>query len=443
MDMSGLQTTDLSEEGFMSVESLGRALVHRNYRLFLLGQSVSLIGTWMQQVAMSWLLYRLTASPFLLGLISFSSQIPSLFLSPLAGVAADRWNRHRALLVTQFLAMIQAILVLVVVQSSGDIVWPLVGLGLFLGVINAFDMPLRQSFLVEMVPDRDLLGNAIALNSSIVNGARLFGPALAGLIIANWGESACFFLNAVSYIAVLFALLGMRDLPVRPKPLRGRILERLKEGFVYAFGFAPLRALLLLLTVVSFVAMSTGVLMPIFAKDILNGDAHTQGLLMGASGVGALSAALYRASRTSVLGLGQVIFACAAVFGLAQIAFSYATSLWTSVPILIVSGFCMMLTMASVNTLIQTITDEDKRGRVMSLYAMAFTGVAPIGSLVGGTLAARIGAPASVRICGGVCIAAAMVFGTQLPRLRKLVRPIYEKAGILPKQPEPVHLIDT
>ena len=443
MDMSGLQTTDLSEEGFMSVESLGRALVHRNYRLFLLGQSVSLIGTWMQQVAMSWLLYRLTASPFLLGLISFSSQIPSLFLSPLAGVAADRWNRHRALLVTQFLAMIQAILVLVVVQSSGDIVWPLVGLGLFLGVINAFDMPLRQSFLVEMVPDRDLLGNAIALNSSIVNGARLFGPALAGLIIANWGESACFFLNAVSYIAVLFALLGMRDLPVRPKPLRGRILERLKEGFVYAFGFAPLRALLLLLTVVSFVAMSTGVLMPIFAKDILNGDAHTQGLLMGASGVGALSAALYLASRTSVLGLGQVIFACAAVFGLAQIAFSYATSLWTSVPILIVSGFCMMLTMASVNTLIQTITDEDKRGRVMSLYAMAFTGVAPIGSLVGGTLAARIGAPASVRICGGVCIAAAMVFGTQLPRLRKLVRPIYEKAGILPKQPEPVHLIDT
>ena len=427
----------------MSVESLGRALVHRNYRLFLLGQSVSLIGTWMQQVAMSWLLYRLTASPFLLGLISFSSQIPSLFLSPLAGVAADRWNRHRALLVTQFLAMIQAILVLVVVQSSGDIVWPLVGLGLFLGVINAFDMPLRQSFLVEMVPDRDLLGNAIALNSSIVNGARLFGPALAGLIIANWGESACFFLNAVSYIAVLFALLGMRDLPVRPKPLRGRILERLKEGFVYAFGFAPLRALLLLLTVVSFVAMSTGVLMPIFAKDILNGDAHTQGLLMGASGVGALSAALYLASRTSVLGLGQVIFACAAVFGLAQIAFSYATSLWTSVPILIVSGFCMMLTMASVNTLIQTITDEDKRGRVMSLYAMAFTGVAPIGSLVGGTLAARIGAPASVRICGGVCIAAAMVFGTQLPRLRKLVRPIYEKAGILPKQPEPVHLIDT
>ena len=427
----------------MSVESLGRALVHRNYRLFLLGQSVSLIGTWMQQVAMSWLLYRLTASPFLLGLISFSSQIPSLFLSPLAGVAADRWNRHRALLVTQFLAMIQAILVLVVVQSSGDIVWPLVGLGLFLGVINAFDMPLRQSFLVEMVPDRDLLGNAIALNSSIVNGARLFGPALAGLIIANWGESACFFLNAVSYIAVLFALLGMRDLPVRPKPLRVRILERLKEGFVYAFGFAPLRALLLLLTVVSFVAMSTGVLMPIFAKDILNGDAHTQGLLMGASGVGALSAALYLASRTSVLGLGQVIFACAAVFGLAQIAFSYATSLWTSVPILIVSGFCMMLTMASVNTLIQTITDEDKRGRVMSLYAMAFTGVAPIGSLVGGTLAARIGAPASVRICGGVCIAAAMVFGTQLPRLRKLVRPIYEKAGILPKQPEPVHLIDT
>ena len=416
----------------MKFESLGRALVHRNYRLFLLGQGISLIGTWMQQVAMSWLLYRLTASPFLLGLISFSSQIPSLFLSPLAGVAADRWNRHRALLVTQFLAMIQAVLVLVVIHSEGEIVWKLVGLGFFLGLINAFDMPLRQSFLVEMVPDRDLLGNAIALNSSIVNGARLVGPALAGLMIARWGESACFLLNAVSYVAVLLALLGMRDFPARVKPPRGKILTRLKEGLVYAFGFAPLRALLLLLSVISFMAMATGVLMPVFAKDILHGDAHTQGLLMGASGVGALGAALYLASRSSVLGLGRAIFLAATMFGVFQIALSYSTRLWLSLLILIVYGFCMMLTMASVNTLIQTITDEDKRGRVMSLYAVAFTGMAPIGSLFGGGMAARFGAPMTVRICGGLCILAALVFGTQLPRLRKLVRPIYERAGILP-----------
>ena len=260
----------------MAVELLGRALAHRNYRLFLLGQGISLVGTWMQQVAMSWLLYRLTASPFLLGLIAFSSQIPSLLLSPLAGVAADRWNRHRALLITQFLAMIQAVLVLLVVNSSGEIVWKLVGLGFFLGLINAFDMPLRQSFLVEMVPDRKLLGNAIALNSSIVNGARLIGPSLAGLIISAWGESACFLLNAISYVAVLLALSGMRDLPVRVKPPRGKVFERLKEGFAYAYGFPPIRALLTLLAVISFMAMSTSVLIPVFARDILKGDAHTQ-----------------------------------------------------------------------------------------------------------------------------------------------------------------------
>jgi MFS family permease len=426
----------------MAVGSLGRALVHRNYRLFLLGQGISLIGTWMQQVAMSWLLYRLTASPFLLGLISFASQIPSLFMSPLAGVVADRWNRHRALMVTQSLAMVQAVLVLVVVHSEGPIVWKLVGLGFFLGLINAFDLPLRQSFLTEMVPDRGLLGNAIALNSSIVNGARLVGPALAGLMIARWGESACFLMNAISYLAVLIALLAMRDLPVRTKPSGGKIFARLHEGFAYAFGFAPLRTLLMLLAVISFMAMATGVLMPVFAKDILKGDAHTQGLLMGASGVGALVAALYLASRSSVLGLGQTIFLAAASFGIVQIALSYATQLWVSLLILVAYGFCMMLTMAGINTLIQTITDEDKRGRVMSIYAMAFTGMAPIGSLFGGGLASQFGAVATARVCGSVCIIAAVLFGLQLPRLRKLVRPIYEKAGILPGQTIASQLIE-
>lgn len=427
----------------MVVELLGRALVHRNYRLFLLGQGISLIGTWMQQVAMSWLLYRLTESPFWLGLISFSSQIPSLFLSPFAGVAADRWNRHRALLVTQSLAMVQAFLVLIVASSGSAVVWKLVALGFFLGLINAFDMPLRQSFLTEMVPDRELLGNAIALNSSVVNGARLFGPALAGLIIAQWGEATCFLLNAVSYIAVLLALLAMRDLPVRVKSPPGHVLERLMEGLVYAFGFAPLRALLLLMSVISFMAMATGVLIPVFARDILQGGASTQGMLMGANGLGALGAALYLASRKSVLGLGTAIFFGATFYGVAQISFSCSSWLWLSMIVLMVSGFCMMLTMASINTLIQTITDEDKRGRVMSLYAVAFTGMAPVGSLFGGTLAAKWGAPSTVAICGTICIVAAIVFGTQLPRLRKLVRPIYEKAGILPRNAAPANLVES
>lgn len=422
---------------------LGRALVYRNYRLFLLGQGISLIGTWMQQVAMSWLLYRLTASPFLLGLISFSSQIPSLILSPLAGVAADRWNRHRALLVTQSLAMVQAVLVLVVTQMEGDIVWWLMGLGLFLGFVNAFDMPLRQSFLVEMVPDREHLGNAIALNSSIVNGARLVGPSMAGLVIATWGESVCFLINACSYVAVLLALLAMRELPVRAPKTEGRILERLSEGFVYAFGFRPLRALLSLLAAVSFMSMTSNVLMPVFAKDILKGDAHTQGFLMGAMGVGALGAALYLASRKSVLGLGRAITLAAAFFGVGQIAFSFSSQLWLSLPILVVTGGCMMLNMAAINTLIQTIVEEDKRGRVMSLYTMAFLGVAPIGSLVGGYLASKIGAPMTVRISGACCIIAAISFGFHLPRLRELVRPIYEQAGILPKMVPTVSSIES
>jgi MFS family permease len=416
----------------MDVAVLGRALTHRNYRLFLLGQGISLIGTWMQQVAMSWLLYRLTDSAFLLGLISFSSQIPSLFLSPLAGVLADRVNRHRAILVTQSLAMLQAILLLVVTQSNDHVVWPLIGLGFFLGIVNAFDMPLRQSFLVEMVTNREHLGNAIALNSSIVNGARLIGPSLAGLVIAAWGETACFLLNAVSYVAVLLALLAMRDLPARQPQAPGRIYERLKEGFAYAFGFAPLRALLILLAVISLMSMPLTVLMPVFAKVELHGNAGTQGFLMGAMGGGAFLAALWLAARKSVLGLGRVLVIAAASYGAGQIAFSFSRTLGMSLVTLTLTGFCMMLHMAASNTLIQTIVEEDKRGRVMSLYGMAFLGLAPIGSLLGGMLANRFGAPQTVRLAGGACIVAACVFAVHLPRIRKLVRPIYQQAGILP-----------
>jgi MFS family permease len=416
----------------MAGGAFGRALSHRNYRLFLLGQSISLIGTWMQQVATAWLLYRLTGSPLLLGLIGFSSQIPSLFLSPLGGVIADRGNLHRSLLVTQCCAMAQAILLIVVISVEGTIVWPLIALEFLLGVINAFDMPIRQAFLVQMVPNKEHLGNAIALNSSIVNGARLVGPSLAGLIIATWGELACFILNATSYVAVLLAILAMRDLPPQVTRPAARIRDHLREGFAYGFGFAPLRTILLMLSVASFVSMSMNVLMPVFAKDVLHGNAGTQGFLIGASGLGALGAAIYLASRKSVLGLGRIIVRAAIVLGIAQIAFSYSPSLLISLPILTTTGCCMMLLMASSNTLLQTIVEDDKRGRVMSLYSMAFLGVGPIGSLFGGTLANRIGASGSVRISGTIMIVAGVFFAIRLPYLRALVRPIYQKAGILP-----------
>lgn len=409
-----------------------RALSHRNYRLFLLGQGISLIGTWMQQVATAWLLYRLTNSPFLLGLINFSSQIPALFLSPLGGVVADRWSLYRSLVVTQALAMLQAILLIIVINSGGPIVWLLVALELMLGVVKAFEMPIRQAFIVDMVPNREHLGNAIALNSSIVNGARLVGPSLAGLIIAGWGESACFTLNAISYIAVLIALFAMRGLPQHPPEHHGKLLEHLRAGFTYAFGFAPVRTLLLMLALTSFFQMSLNVLMPVFARDVLHGDAGTQGFLMAAVGTGALVAALYLATRTSVLGLGRVIIAASIVFGAGQIAMSFSTNLWLSMALLTTTGCCMMLLMAASNTLIQTIVDDDKRGRVMSLYSMALLGVGPIGSLAGGGSANQIGAQATVGISGLICILAGILFAYRLPHLRKLVRPIYVEAGIIP-----------
>lgn len=414
--------------------SLGRALAHRNFRLFLFGQSISLIGTWMQQVAMAWLIYRLTNSAYLLGVFGFLSQIPSLVCSPLAGVFADRWRRHRALLVTQCLAMTQAVLLVLLVmffKNDQNVVLPLMGLGIFLGIVNAFDMPLRQSFLVEMVPHREHLSNAIALNSTIVNGARLVGPSLAGVMIAMGGEQECFLLNALSYVPVLWALFSMRDLPPRGARPEGSVMAHMKEGLAYAYRVRPLRVLLGMMGVVSFLSMSMSVLMPVFARDILNGDANTQGFLMGASGLGALMAALSLAARKSVLGLGNVIMFSTAIFGVGQILFSYSENVWWSAGILVVTGCSMMLHMAACNTLIQTIVEEGKRGRVMSLYTMSFLGVAPLGSLASGSLASRIGAPTTVWIAGIICLVVSVYFALQLTELRKLVRPIYEEAGIL------------
>lgn len=413
--------------------SLLRALSHRNFRLFFIGQGVSLIGTWMQSLAMSWLVYRLTDSAFLLGLVNFAGQIPSFFLAPVAGVLSDRLNRHRTLVVTQTLAMLQAFLLAALTLTGEMRIGTIIALSGFLGCISAFDITTRQAFLLEMVPSKDDLANAIALNSSLVNGSRLLGPSLAGLVIAAVGEGVCFLLNGVSYLAVIAALLLMR-VPARPRAAGPpRLLAGFLEGFRYAFGFPPLRAVLVLVAVVSLVGLPYTVLMPVFAREVLHGGPETLGYLMAASGVGALGSAVYLASRGSVLGLGIRITLGAGMFGLGLVGFAWSRNLWLSLALLFVIGFSMMLQMAGSNTVLQTLADEDKRGRVMSFYTMAFMGATPLGSLAAGALANRIDAPTTVLIGGGCCVVASALFARQLPQLRAIVRPIYVRMGILPE----------
>ena len=408
-----------------------RALTHRNYRLFFGGQGVSLIGTWMQQIAMSWLVYRLTNSVFLLGLIGFSSQISSLFFSPFAGVLSDRWNRHRILVVTQSLAMIQAFILAFLTLTDVVAVHHLIILSIFLGLVNAFDMPTRQAFVVEMVEKRADLGNAIALNSFLFNGARLVGPSFAGILISILGEGMCFLLNGISFLAVIIALLAMKMTPTKEDFEKPRVLQGLKEGFIYAFGFPPIRSILLFIGWISLVGTANTTLMPVFARDILHGDSKTYGFLMAAIGVGAIIAAIFLASRKSVLGLGRVIVIGSGIFGIGLILFSLSHILWLSFLLLLLTGFGMMVHMASSNTILQTLVDDDKRGRVMSLYAMAFMGTAPLGSLVGGSLAGWIGAPITLIVVGTSCLIGSLLFRKILPTLRIMIRPNYLKKGIL------------
>jgi MFS family permease len=408
-----------------------RSLRYRNYRLFFGGQSLSLIGTWIQRIALPWLVYRLTGSALLLGVIGFAGQIPSFLLVPFAGVITDRYNRYHILIATQVLAMIQALILALLFFTGVIQVWHIVILGIILGCINAFDMPARQAFVVEMVEKRADLGNAIALNSSMVNGARLIGPSIAGVLIAATGEGICFLLNGLSYIFVIVSLLMMKVAPKKMKTQNTRVIQGLKEGFSYAFGFPPIRSIILLLALVSLMGMPYAVLMPVFAKEILHGGSHTFGFLMGASGIGALIGAFYLASRKSVLGLGKVISLSAALFGLGLVLFSLSRSFPLSMILMFVIGTGMMLQMASCNTILQTLVDDDKRGRVMSFYSMAFIGTAPFGSLIAGGLANSIGAPNTLIIGGLLCIIGAAIFATRLPKLKKLVHPIYVKLGII------------
>jgi len=426
---------------FNEVKLIFRGLSHRNYRLFFGGQRVSLIGTWMQQVAMSWLVYHRTNSAFLLGLVGFSGQIPSFLLAPFAGVFVDRWNRHRVLILTQSLAMIQAFLLSALDLTGKMAIGHIIVLSLSLGLVNSLDMPTRQAFVIDMVENSEDLGNAIALNSLLFNGARLLGPSIGGILISLVGEGICFLLNGLSFLAVIIALLAMKmkEPAIRIQP--SHIFKGLKEGFRYTFGFPPIRALLLLLGLVSMAGVPFTVLMPIFAKNILRGGPHTLGFLMGSSGVGALIGAIYLASRKNVLGLGRLVMIALSVFGIGLITFALSRVPALSVILLVFVGFGMMVHMASSNTIIQTIVEEDKRGRVMSFYTMALMGIGPFGSLLAGILASKIGAPGTVVIGGIACTLGSIVFARELPSLRKIVRPIYIEKGIIPEEPELVQTV--
>jgi MFS family permease len=417
----------------MKYKSLLRALRHRNYKLFFSGQLISLIGTWMQGLAMGWLVYRLTNSAFMLGLVGFASQIPTLFLSPFAGVLLDRWDKHKTIVITQTLSMVQAFILSYLVLSGGVQIWQLVLLNIFIGMVNGFDIPARQSFIVEMIEDRSDLGNAIALNSSMFNAARLIGPSVAGLIISAFGEGICFLLNTVSYIAVIISLLAMRINYVKHQQQDKHVLAGLKEGIRYAWNFIPIRTILYMIALLSLVGMPYSVLMPVFAREILKGGAHTLGFLVGAIGVGALCGALYLASRKTVRGLGKIIASAAISFGVSLIIFSFSYNLIFSLVMLVITGMSMMIHMASCNTILQTIVDDKMRGRVMSYYTMAFMGMTPFGSLIFGGLASQIGAPHTLVIGGAFCMLGGIIFAYRLPMFKTLIRPVYREMGIIPE----------
>jgi MFS family permease len=413
-------------------------LRHRNFRLFFGGQSISLIGTWMTRIATSWLVYRLTGSALLLGTVSFAGQIPTFIFAPFAGVWVDRLDRRQVLVWTQALSMVQSLALAGLTLSHHITIHWVLGLSVMQGIINAFDMPGRQAFMVQMVEDRRDLSNAIAINSSMVNMARLVGPSLAGMLIAVSSEGWCFLVDGISYIAVIVSLLLMRIHVTAIKRKVSSTFTDMKVGWTYVSEFLPVRTILLLFAVVSLMGMPFVVLMPIFAARVLHGGPHTLGFLMGAMGVGALISALALAARKSVLGLVRMIPMAAAVFGLGLIGFGLSRVFWLSMITVMIAGMGMMQGMAGSNTIIQTLVPEDKRGRVMSYYTMAFVGMAPFGSLLAGSLAHAIGAPWTVIVNGAAVLVGAAWFWTQLPAVRHDIRPIYREMGILPpEEPAP------
>jgi MFS family permease len=388
----------------------------------------------MTRIATSWLVYRLTKSALLLGTVGFAGQIPTFLLAPIAGVLVDRIDRRKVLLWTQTMAMVQSLALAWLTLSHRITIGEVLALSAMQGVINAFDMPGRQSFMVKMVEDRADLSNAIAINSSMVNTARLIGPSLAGLLIAATNEGWCFLVDGISYIAVIASLLMMQLAPDQVQRATTSMVSQLKEGWVYVAGSVPIRSILLLFALLSLMGWPFMVLMPVFAAQVLKGGAHTLGFLMGAVGVGSLISALSLVVRRSVRGLSKMIPIAAIIFGVGLICFGLSDHLWLSMSMMLVTGFGMMQGMTASNTIVQTLVDENVRGRVMSYYTMAFVGMAPFGSLLAGALAHSIGAPRTVIVSGVACILGSIWFTTRLKAIRKDMRPIYERLGILPQR---------
>jgi MFS family permease len=407
-----------------------RGFQHRNFRLFFIGQTLSMTGTWMQHIAISWLMYRLTNSAFMLGLTGFALQIPMLLVSPFAGVWVDRFNRRKLLLLTQVLALAPALLLAALTITGAIQAWHIIALSLFLGGVNAFDNPGRNAFLLEMVETREHLPNAIALNSMIIHSARFLGPSIAGVVLTYAGEATCFLLNALSYLAVIAALLMMRVKPTARHAGHAHWFEGLKQGFAYAFGFLPSRRLLLLVAAVSLTTFPVQTLMPIFAKEVFGGDARTLGLLVSASALGALGGTLYLANRTSLAGLSRVIIAAGFCAGIGLALFSQSRLLPLSLALMLPVGFGLFATAVSTNTILQSIADEDKRGRVVSIYGMCFLGMAPLGSFTAGSIASHIGAPATLLVNGLICTVATCLFALTIRSWRDAIRPVYQRLGV-------------
>lgn len=421
----------------MTLPSLFRALTHRNFRLYAAGQSLSLIGTWLQQVAMGWLAYRISGSAVLLGLIGFCSNVAIFVLAPLGGILSDHGDKRRFITLMQSVMLAQALLLALLTFAGIIQVWHLVALALVLGVASAFDLPLRQSLLVELVADKTHLPNAIALNSFMVNIARIIGPALAGVLVAAFGEAVCFALNALSFVCVLIALWRLQWPAMQASRTHPGFWESWREGVRYAFGFLPIRFNLTLLALIAWTLAPYSTLMPVFAKDVYGGDAHTLGLLLSSAGVGALAGTLYLAGRATVRGLYRVIPAAAAGAGLALFTFAWSRSLPLAVVLLFFVGGGIIMAAASTNTILQTIVDHDKRGRLMSFYTMSFLGVAPFGNLAAGALVSAIGEKATFALNGMICVLAAFWFYRRLPQIRTQIRPVYERLGIIPTAEQP------
>ena len=406
------------------------SLKNRNFRLYFGGQCVSLIGTWMQQIAMSWLVFRLTGSVFLLATVTFMAQIPILVVTPYMSVFVDRFNRRSLLVVTQSLSMIQALLMALLTLTGWIEVWHIMALSLMIGLINALDNPTRQSFYPSLVP-KENLGNAIALNSAVINGSRLISPAVGGVLIGLLGEGICFLLNGVSYVAVIIALLMMRIQPNREKIVKQRVWEDMRDGYLYVVHDMPIRSLLLLMSAISFFGLPLMTFIPAYVKTILGGESEMLGLLLSCVGVGSFMAALYLAARKSVLGLGKVVMLSGALLGIGLAAMSFVTVPWVAAVLCVPVGFMIIAVVASINTLLQTLSREDKRGRVMGYMAMAFTGMAPVGSMALGAVEKFVGLQSIILLSGICCFTASLVFEHYRPVVRKYARPVYVEKGII------------